>query len=447
MNTSDIGALGPRLLDLLPQIVWTAQPDGGLDYYNQRWFDYTGMTLEQTRDWGWKPVLHPDDVDQFVERWTAAVANGTEYEVEYRFKRASDGAYRWHLGRAQPLLDEQLRIVKWFGTCTDIHDQKLVQMTIEHARSELDQRVQIRTADLATANALMQRSLDEKDSALLALLASEQRFRSVVGSSHAGIFTCDEHGIILTWNPAAERLFGYSTHEAVGLSSDNLVPEHVREEHRLDLGRMAAGAPALPMENLPVIVGLRKDGSEFPLELSLTTWLEGSRRFFSGIMQDVTDRQRVEAELRTNEQLKRRILESSSDCIKVLDLNGNLCSINGPGCRLLEMDSPLDLMGKEWVSFWKGDAAELAQQAVACAKAGKPGRFSGLCPTVKGTQKWWDVAVTPIMGGSGTPELLLVSSRDISDLKKTQEELEKSRLIAEAATQAKGEFLALERNR
>ena len=113
-----------QLAETIPQIVWTAKADGNLDYYNQRWFDFTGMTFEQTKDWGWEPVLHPDDLKNCVDRWSHAVRTGELYEVEYRFKRAADGMYRWHLGRALPVKNSRGVIVKWFGTCTDIHDQK-----------------------------------------------------------------------------------------------------------------------------------------------------------------------------------------------------------------------------------------------------------------------------------------------------------------------------------
>ena len=112
------------LADSMPQIIWTAQPDGSVDYYNQRWFDYTGLTFDQTKNWGWIPVIHPEDLQQCVDVWTKSFTTGCDYEVEYRFKRASDGGYRWHLGRAFPMRDDQGRIVQWVGTCTDIEDQK-----------------------------------------------------------------------------------------------------------------------------------------------------------------------------------------------------------------------------------------------------------------------------------------------------------------------------------
>ncbi|MEJ7691473.1 PAS domain S-box protein [Daejeonella sp.] len=112
------------LADSIPQIIWTSQPDGNLDYYNQHWFDYTGMTFEQTQGWGWEPVLHPEDLDNCIKVWTESVQTGKPYEVEYRFKRATDGVYRWHLGRALPMKNEQGEIVKWFGSCTDIDEYK-----------------------------------------------------------------------------------------------------------------------------------------------------------------------------------------------------------------------------------------------------------------------------------------------------------------------------------
>jgi PAS domain S-box-containing protein len=119
-----------ELADAMPQIVWAAQPDGSIDYYNRRWFDYTGMTFEQTLGWGWKPVLHPDDLQPCIDRWTEAFSSGQPYQIEYRFKRASDGTYRWHLGRALPVREADGTIVRWNGTCTDIHDQKLVEQAL-----------------------------------------------------------------------------------------------------------------------------------------------------------------------------------------------------------------------------------------------------------------------------------------------------------------------------
>jgi len=113
-----------QLADAMPQMVWTARPDGYLDYYNRRWYEFTGLPEGQTNDESWTPVLHPDDLKRCRDEWHAAVAAGTPFECEYRLWDRHIGEYRWHLGRALPVHDSPDRIIRWFGTSTDIHDQK-----------------------------------------------------------------------------------------------------------------------------------------------------------------------------------------------------------------------------------------------------------------------------------------------------------------------------------
>ena len=118
------------LSESIPAIVWTARPDGWRDYYNQRWSDFSGLRLEQAQGWGWEVVLHLDDRQRNLDLWRHSLQTGEPYESEYRFKRA-DGVYRWHLSRAVPARDAQGRIIKWFGTSTDIDDQKRARRTLE----------------------------------------------------------------------------------------------------------------------------------------------------------------------------------------------------------------------------------------------------------------------------------------------------------------------------
>ena len=112
-----------RMADTVPNIVWTARPDGSLDYYNQRWHDYTGLTLEETRDWGWEKVIHEEGRAQMVAVYRTAIQGATAYEDEFQLQRA-DGEHRWHLARGLPIKDEAGNVVQWVGTCTDITAQK-----------------------------------------------------------------------------------------------------------------------------------------------------------------------------------------------------------------------------------------------------------------------------------------------------------------------------------
>lgn len=113
-----------QIANSMPQMVWTGRPDGYIDWANTKWCEYTGQTLEETQASGWAHALHPDDRDRTLAEWTRAVSTGTLYQVTYRFKRASDGAYRWHIGRALPIYDDGGTITRWAGTCTDIHEEK-----------------------------------------------------------------------------------------------------------------------------------------------------------------------------------------------------------------------------------------------------------------------------------------------------------------------------------
>jgi PAS domain S-box-containing protein len=145
------------LCESMPQIVWRLRADGWREYCNQRWFDYTGMTLQQTLGWGWLAAMHPDDLPNFRRGWQQATDTGELFQSEYRLKRG-DGRYHWHLSRALPLKDKQGVIVQWFGTCTDIDHYKRAESENLRLRADLEDRVLQRTSELESANLELLRS-------------------------------------------------------------------------------------------------------------------------------------------------------------------------------------------------------------------------------------------------------------------------------------------------
>ncbi|HTD99146.1 MAG TPA: ATP-binding protein [Mucilaginibacter sp.] len=112
------------LSDHITQMTWTNLPNGDINYFNQRWFEYTGLTYEKTKGWGWRTVVHPDDIEETIARYVNSLQTGKIFEVENRYKRGRDNSYRWHLNRAMPLRNESGEIIFWIGTATDIEDQK-----------------------------------------------------------------------------------------------------------------------------------------------------------------------------------------------------------------------------------------------------------------------------------------------------------------------------------
>ena len=129
------------IANFMPVMVWTTTPDGMHDWFSRRWYDYTGLTVDQSLGEGWRLPFHPDDMRVTAENWHHSLRTGDEYNTEYRCQRY-DGQWRWMLGRALPFYDDAGRIVKWFGTCTDIHDLVLARQEARQTREQLQQVIQ-----------------------------------------------------------------------------------------------------------------------------------------------------------------------------------------------------------------------------------------------------------------------------------------------------------------
>ena len=128
------------LADTMPQMVWSTRADGHDDYYNARWYEFTGVLPDSADGDAWSALLHPDDRERAWTEWRHSLATGAPYEVEYRL-RQHDGVYRWCLGHATPMRDERGEIVRWFGTCTDIHETRQAAEERELVAHELSHRI------------------------------------------------------------------------------------------------------------------------------------------------------------------------------------------------------------------------------------------------------------------------------------------------------------------
>ena len=126
-----------ELANSMPQIVWSADPSGNIDYYNRRWYEFTGRPAGVSGDASWADVVHPDDQEECLARWHAATVSGDAYEFEYRL-RAKAGSYHWFLRRALPVRDPAGAITRWFGTCTNIDTVKRTEVTLRRANVETD---------------------------------------------------------------------------------------------------------------------------------------------------------------------------------------------------------------------------------------------------------------------------------------------------------------------
>ena len=141
-----------QLTETIPQMLWSASPEGMIEYCNERLLNYTGLTRADIKASGWSRFLHPDDVDQTILTWMSCIASGTPYRVEVRAYHAADGAYRWCVANARPLLDHDGHILKWHGAVEDMHDWKHAQEELRNTQEELAHMTRVMTIAELTAS-------------------------------------------------------------------------------------------------------------------------------------------------------------------------------------------------------------------------------------------------------------------------------------------------------
>ncbi|MGE5323296.1 MAG: PAS domain S-box protein, partial [Actinomycetota bacterium] len=259
------------LADAIPQLVWMANADGWIFWYNQQWYAYTGTTPEQMEGWGWQSVHDPAMLPAVLERWKASIASGEPFEMTFPL-RGADGVLRPFLTRIVPVRDEQGRLTRWFGTNTDISVEV-------KAREELRQ---------------MQNRLQ---SALL----NSQKLAAIVESSDDAIVGKDLNGIVTSWNRSAERLFGYKAEEMIGCSITLIIPPELRSDEDMILSKIRAGEKIDHFET----VRITKSGERINVSLSISPVRDEQGRIIGAakIARDITENKKIEQALRTTEKL------------------------------------------------------------------------------------------------------------------------------------------------
>ena len=409
------------LAETMPTIIFTATPDGNIDYYNPRWYDYTGLTFDQAKDWGWTPVIHPDDLQNTIERWTRCVMTGALHEVECRCKRGCDGEYRWHLARSSPRRDESGAIVQWVGNCTDIHDQKMAAAAIENARHELESRVEERTAQLQ----------------------HEKQFaEAVLDNITDGIVACDASGTL--------TLFNRATRELHGMSEARIPAEDWSAKYDLFL---ADGITRMEKSEIPLYRAFEGEVVQ-RYEMVIAPHAKPKRRIVASGrpihdsngrklgavvgMNDITDRAAAEEKFRV-------VFECSSDAHLLHDDTGiidcNNAALEMLGCR--DKAQLLSLHPASLSPEFQPDgrrSIDLGRINEAAAFRDGQLRFEWMHQKLDGTPLPTEVTLTRV-SLSGKASILVVW-HDLTEQYKIQESLRLAKEAAELATRTKSEFLA-----
>ncbi len=269
------------LVNNISQLAWMADEKGSIFWYNDRWFDYTGTTHEEMAGWGWKRVHHPDHVERVFEKITHCFQTGEVWEDTFPL-RGQDGIYRWFLSRAVPIRDAKGKVLRWFGTNTDISESK----------------------------------------------ESGAKYRGLLEAAPDAMVVVNVGGEIVLLNVQAEKTFGYSRDELVGQKVKNIIPEGFAERIIADGTRSAAEALAQQIGTGIELIGRRKDGGEFPIELMLSPLESPEGILVTAAIRDISVRKGAETHLAQMEGRYRGLLEAAPDAMVVVNVGGEIVLLN-----------------------------------------------------------------------------------------------------------------------
>ncbi|MDQ5986911.1 MAG: Adaptive-response sensory-kinase SasA [Syntrophus sp. SKADARSKE-3] len=374
------------LAESMPQIVWTTRVDGWNTYFNQKWVDYTGLTLEESYDGhGWNKPFHPDDQQRAWDAWQNAVLYNAPYLLQCRLRRF-DGIYRWWLIHGVPVSDENGKIIKWYGTCTDINDLKLAEE---------------------------------------ALRDRERLFQDVIDGSTSPIFLKDFDGKFITINASLERMLGMSREEIKGKTDYDIAPKEVADYWRTHDKKVMETGKAIQVEELADLPGGHHIflANKFPL-----VDVEGQVYGVGAISHDITKRKRAEEALKQSEQRWATTLASIGDAVIATDAEGKVTFMNAVAETLTGWTTE-DATGKSVVEVFN-IINEYTRQVVESpvTRVLKEGVIVGLANHTilirkDGTDIPIDDSGAPIRDADGKTLGVVLVFRDITERKQAEEAL------------------------
>jgi nitrogen fixation negative regulator NifL len=387
------------LAEATPGLLWTATSAGNVDYVNQCWIDYTGISAENSKDWSWQAAVHPEDLPSCIARWARALQTGENFETEYRLRRADD-VYRWHLGRARAMRNEQGDILHWVGTCTDIDDKKRAENVLIESNSNLEKRVAERTLELTK---------------------SESRYRELINGQAEGVVYSDIDSTFTFANPAAESILGVWPGQLIG----KLFYDFLDEKNK-----------SIAKQQFQ----LRKAGKKSSYEIEITT-PRGERRqlLITGapqidptgsvcgtfaIFRDITQRKAAELALRESQRQLRAVLDNIPDPAWLKDSQGRYLVGNKPLAHLHHRNLD-DIVGKTDFSILPGSVSAPIKTDGNSAPD-QPVRTEVCVREDDGRLRWFDTIETPILNESGEFVSTVGIARDITERKQMEQALRES---------------------
>jgi PAS domain S-box-containing protein len=368
------------VIESTPGLIHTGLPDGYLDFFNQAWLKYMGVSLKDVEGWKWASTIHPEDLAGMVERWRASLATGEPFLHETRVRRA-DGEYRWMLHHKVPLRDEWGKIVKWYGSSIDIEDRKRAEQK---------------------------------------LVQSEQQWRDVFENNPTMYFMVDVNGTVMAVNPFGAEQLGYNVYELVGQSllmvssqSDREVAQKYLAECRYQLGKSVSWE----------LRKVRKDGSILWVRETARAVLRENQLVVLIACEDITERKAAEEKIREQDIELRQMLDLAPQHVVVIAADGSHLYIN---------QSALDYFGltlEQWRNsdpnkvFYPGDWERIEQETQGKVLRGLPHEAEGRLLGKDGVYRWFLFRRNPLRDEKGRVTRWYVAATDIEERRQAEERL------------------------
>ena len=369
------------LADSIDQMIWSTRPDGYHDYYNRRWYDYTGVEEGSTDGEAWNAMFHPADRERAWTVWRHSLATGESYHIEYRLRHRS-GEYRWVLGRAQPVRNASGAIARWYGTCTDIHELKLAQDAARRA---------------------------------------QERYRLAFRATKDAIWDCDLTTDELDWNEALQTAYGYDPDTVRVTAAWWLDHIHPDDQARVDASARAAiaGSGSDWTEEYRF---RRADGSyaEVLDRAALIRDEQGRAMRMIGAMLDLTDRKLAEKQLRESEARQRAITEATPECIKIVAADGRLVHMNPAGLRMIDAPDLDSVVGADVFALVAPEDRDEWRRLHARVIAGESLSWEFDVVGLHGNRRRMETHAVPLGLPDGSVAQLGVT-RDVSERKRAEE--------------------------
>lgn len=379
------------LVELHPQVPWVANAAGEVIEVGPSWSHLSDRPPAAAYGSGWMAAIHPDDLPAVQQHWVASVANGSALDVECRV-RGGDGNYRWVRNRGAARRDKDGRVLRWYGLLEDVHERK---------------------------------------SAEEALRESEARFRLIADSIPAMVWLSDERGFTTYLNRNWLETTGQREEQALGHGWLDVVHPGDRDVLVARFEEASRSHTTMQAEYRL----RRKDGSwAWVIDIGEPRLApDGSFLGFAGSVLDLSERRASELALEESEAFIRSIFESSPDCVRLLDLDGEPLLMNGAGREMFGLSDNADLRGQRGDRLMDSSDAAKAEAAFAQVRSGKTSRFEAAITTFDKKSLCVDVIAAPVFGKDGKPVRILTIWRDITDAKTARDIAEDARLAAETA--------------